>query len=69
LKDDIKKELDEMVANGIITKINEAEPTNAVNNGLAGQMQLFKLKNIQLLSDIFSVFNANNSSFQTVLSS
>jgi hypothetical protein len=32
LKDDIKKALDEMVANGIITKINEGEPTRWVNS-------------------------------------
>ena len=32
LKNDIKKELDEMVANGIITKINEGEPTRWVNS-------------------------------------
>ena len=32
LKDDIKKELDEMVENGIIVKIEEGEPTQWVNS-------------------------------------
>ena len=32
LKDDLKKELHEMIANGIITKIKEEEPTRWVNS-------------------------------------
>lgn len=51
-KDDIKKELDEMVKNDIMTKIEEREPTQWVNSLLYSRKQNVKLRLCLDLKDL-----------------
>ena len=52
LKDDIKTELDDMVRNGIITKLEEAEPTPWVNSLVYKRKQNGKLRPCLDLKDL-----------------